>query len=83
MLIFPLICTNCGCQIGAYSLLYMWLRNKKFVVKPKAYEEVSYADLAEAAGIINDCCWTLVHSTYTHQNRDCGIVLKTANGDEI
>jgi hypothetical protein len=84
MLVFSVICTNCGCQIGAYSLLYVWLRNRKFEAKqPRAYEEVSYADLAAAAGIIEDCCWAQVHSTYTHQNRDCGIVMVTADGVQI
>ena len=84
MLLVNVICTNCGAQIGACSLLYFWLRNRRnATAPPQAYSDVNYRDIAEQAGLVNDCCWNLVHGAYTHQNRDCGIVVTTVDGAVI
>ena len=83
MLIFPLICTNCGCQIGAYSLLYLWLRERKFGGSVSPYSEISFEDISAQAGIINDCCWTLVHSAMTHNTLNVGVTMVTSSGDVI
>ena len=83
MLVFPLICASCGCQIGAMSLLYVWLRAQKFGKRPDNYDEAQFGDLAECAGIVNPCCWSVVHGTLTLADLRLGIKLLTHDGKEI
>jgi hypothetical protein len=84
MLVFPNVCASCGCQVGSLALLYLWLRNDKYGGKrPDNYAETDYRDIAEAAGIVNPCCWQLVQGTLTHADLNLGVRLMISDGTVI
>ncbi len=80
MLIFPLICTSCGTQIGSQSLLYVWLRNARFQSRPDPYSEASFREISDMAGLRNDCCWSIVHSTLGLGDMRLGVKMYLADG---